>query len=117
MTTGNVPAGKDHHHECAADGEWRNHARRAGHDRAADGEDEKECPDEFSEILVHSRLVWKFLDEMHSQARRNLTKFAANGHRTMVQSTHPWPLIEKRAHSCEQILMIAVSPTKLVELA
>jgi hypothetical protein len=44
MSTGDVAAGKDHHHEGAADGKRRDDTGRAGDDRAADGEDRKKVP-------------------------------------------------------------------------
>src|SRR5262249_15447559 len=54
MSPRDVAAGVNHHHKRGPDCEWRDYPRtRAANYRAANRQHEKECSDEFGNVLVH----------------------------------------------------------------
>ena len=56
MRSGNVAAGKDHYHQRRTDGQRGNDTGRSANDRATDGQNEEECPNQFADIFVHDVL-------------------------------------------------------------
>ena len=53
VPSGDMPACKNHHHERGTDCQWGERTGALTDDRAPNGQNQKEGPDKFSDVLLH----------------------------------------------------------------
>ena len=74
MSARDMTAGVNHHHQSRPDRQWRDHSRASADYRAANCENQEECPYEFGNIFVHKPFL----------SRHRLKKASQFGNWTLV---------------------------------